>query len=249
MPGSASACLHPSQIFIGNLGKLRAHENLLPMAMAVGLFVGFALMEWVRVWRRVPPQPVLYTAMAAGIGVWSGLKLKRTTARDRKWRQDAPAKRAVADVLDDLRPFGFAVFHNVPAEGLTLDHVVIGPTGIFVLETKSVSKWPGRREEIVWDGRDVTVGGRPLWGDPIGLARANARWLAGRLPAASGPSVTVTPVVVFPNWSVARREEPADFLILNEKEIPHTLRAREVALPAEKIALLRHRLAVLAQAR
>jgi Nuclease-related domain len=235
------------QVFFSWIEKLRAME-LFPVVMAVGLLIGLALMEWVRVWMRVPPQPVLYTVTAGGIGLWAAFKLKRTAEEGGKWRPAGPEKRAVAEALEDLRESGFAVFHDVPGEGFNLDHVVIGPTGVFVIETKMVSKWPGRREEIIWDGKDITVGGRTLWGDPVGLARANARWLSGRLPAMSGPRVPVTPVVVFPNWSVNRRGEATDLLILNEKEIPHTLRANQVALTTERIALLRHRLAVLAQA-
>jgi hypothetical protein len=53
-------------------------------------------------------------------------------------------ERAVAEYLEPLRAEGFRVFHDVPAEGrrksFNIDHVLIGPTGVSVIETKTRRK-------------------------------------------------------------------------------------------------------------
>lgn len=58
----------------------------------------------------------------------------------------ATGEQVVAKKIDDL-PDGFCVIHDLSTPFGNLDHVVIGPTGVFVLETKN---WKG---VIAPDGR------------------------------------------------------------------------------------------------
>ena len=48
----------------------------------------------------------------------------------------------MGQLLENLRADGARVFHDLVGEGLNIDHVVVSPHGIFVLETKTWSK-PG----------------------------------------------------------------------------------------------------------
>jgi|ERR1051325_3741938 hypothetical protein len=42
----------------------------------------------------------------------------------------------LAEALDQLRRFGYRVFHDLRRDGYDLDHVIVGPTGVFAIETK-----------------------------------------------------------------------------------------------------------------
>ena len=55
----------------------------------------------------------------------------------RNWEDGARAERAVGDALDALRP-EFVVMHDIrqPGEG-NVDHLVSGPSGVFMIETKT----------------------------------------------------------------------------------------------------------------
>ena len=45
-----------------------------------------------------------------------------------------------ANFLQRLRADGAQIFHDVPADGFNLDHVVVADKGIFVIETKTWSR-------------------------------------------------------------------------------------------------------------
>ena len=73
------------------------------------------------------------------------------------WREGAEGERRTARHLDGLADAGFIVFHDrrVPGYGGNLDHVAIGPSGIWAIETKS---WTGKVEI---DGDELMVRGHP----------------------------------------------------------------------------------------
>jgi len=55
-------------------------------------------------------------------------------------------ERYVGEALTPLVAQGFEIYHDVPFEGFNIDHVPVGPPGIFAVETKTRRK-PG--EQIV----------------------------------------------------------------------------------------------------
>lgn len=59
------------------------------------------------------------------------------------WDKGAEGERVVSESLEVLRAKGFTVLEDVqvPASKANIDHIVIGPTGVFVIDTKS---WSGR---------------------------------------------------------------------------------------------------------
>lgn len=110
-----------------------------------------------------------------------------------KARRDC--ERAVGQFLEGLREGGARIFHDVPAEGFNLDHVVISKHGIYVVETKTISK-PSADDRVIYDGEQVTVAGFKPDRDPVMQAAAEATWLR-RLPQQStGPDhITLLPGV------------------------------------------------------
>jgi len=96
-------------------------------------------------------------------------------------------------------------------ENWNIDHVVVGPGGIFAIETKTKSKRkapPGVKEhEVGYDGVILEF----PWGqnrDFVEQARRNAKGLSGFLGKATGNKVWVNPVLVLPGWYVAPASPP-----------------------------------------
>lgn len=61
-----------------------------------------------------------------------------------RYEQGAHGERATGAILDELRQDGWAVFHDVRWPGrprANIDHVVVGPPGVFVIDSKN---WSGR---------------------------------------------------------------------------------------------------------
>ena len=126
-------------------------------------------------------------------------------------------ERVVAEHLDTLKAAGYRVFHDVPSgdplgnsqtSPRNIDHIVIGPTGIFAIETKTRRKGRARggfmANEIIYDGSTLAY----PWGeDRHGLdqAKHQAEWLASFIENQLGHSVPVHALLVFPGWIVIRK--------------------------------------------
>jgi len=150
-------------------------------------------------------------------------------------------EREVGEILDALRLKGFQVFHNVPASEVQpifhLDHVIVGATGVFAIQTKSRTRGkprPGFAEhKIIFDGQKLVY----PWGDDfqgLELARDRAIWLESWLAQILGRQVPVQPILVFPGWWV---EEHAinTVRVLNPKQIPAVINRNTPMLTEEQV--------------
>lgn len=134
------------------------------------------------------------------------IKLIRVIKTLRKYRLGLDAERAVGQELDQLLRQGYWVFHDVPGEKFNIDHVVVGPSGVFAVETKGRTK-PGRDVKEGWrvkyDGERLQF---PGWveTEPLQQAQRQAKWLQSWLSSAVGESVAVQPVLALPGWFIER---------------------------------------------
>jgi hypothetical protein len=99
----------------------------------------------------LPWAGLLGLAVAALVG-W---RLRfRPSEQARTWRRGAQGERRTARLLDRLTRDGYAVFHDLAVPGKTsanVDHLAIGPTGVFVIDSK---QWTGSVHQsadgLVW---------------------------------------------------------------------------------------------------
>ena len=104
-------------------------------------------------------------------------------------------------------PEGWHVFHDVPAgdDGATIDHLVIGPSGVFTISTKDLT---GK----VWVGAKSILHNRRRT-DFLPKASAEARQASRLLTSAVGRPVEVRGVlaILCDDWTVKQR--PADVYV------------------------------------
>jgi hypothetical protein len=108
---------------------------------------------------------------------------------ERAWRIGATGERKVAAQLDKL-PDGWHVLHSLPVgkRGADIDHLVIGPGGVFTINTKH---HPDAR---IWVGGDTfLVNGHKQ--PYVRNSRHEAERASRLLTKAVGASVTVTGVI------------------------------------------------------
>ena len=99
------------------------------------------------------------------------------------------------------------MFHDFPADGFNIDHIVVGSKGAFTVKTKAGSK-PTTKKRL----QDATVeyNGRvlrfPKGTDKhtVELANRQAEWLSELLSGAIGEPVVVRGIVALPGWYVKR---------------------------------------------
>ncbi|WP_228387027.1 NERD domain-containing protein, partial [Ornithinicoccus halotolerans] len=105
-------------------------------------------------------------------------QLQRTEAAERSWTAGAEGERAAAALLARL-PEGHVVLHDVPWPGrarANLDHVVVGPRSVVVIDTKN------------WTGT-VTVRGGTLWQN----GRRRTHSVAGLVRAVAAVAAVLEP--------------------------------------------------------
>jgi hypothetical protein len=148
-----------------------------------------------------------------------GVKLVQTMRRVQQLRLGYEGELAVGQELNQLLCRGFRVYHDFPADGFNVDHVVIGPTGVFAVETKARRK-PVTRDRSA-DARVDYTGQYlqfPSWSDQKILAQADrqAQWLSRWLSNAVGESVPVRAAVALPGWYITQTGR-GDALVFNGK--------------------------------
>jgi hypothetical protein len=82
--------------------------------------------------------------LGLAVAVLVGWRLRfRPSEQACTWQRGAHGERHTAHLLRRLHRDGFVVFHDlaVPGSPANVDHLVIGPTGVFVIDSK---RWRGR---------------------------------------------------------------------------------------------------------
>lgn len=157
-------------------------------------------------------------------------------------------ERMVAEELEPLKTAGWRIFHDVPFESgktrFNIDHVAVGPGGVFAIETKMRRKGharPGRKDhEVFYDGKELNW---PWKEDAYGLEQAerNARTLQDWLQQMTGIPVQVGGVLVIPCWYVVEKAR-GPIRVVNESFLSGVLTARKGALTADQIDLVARQL-------
>lgn len=175
-------------------------------------------------------QPYLYLTLhlTAGVstlvlaGRWYWIRLQENRERQIGYLGD----RAVAEELSKLSGQGFRIFHDVPAEvgkrAFNLDHVAVGPSGVYAIETRTRQMAPARpgfkEHEVVYDGTRLIW----PWGESqseIAQVLAQSRWLYTWIQQATGLTIAIRPLVAIPGWVVTERE-PNGVRVLSPKHLP-----------------------------
>lgn len=215
-------------------------EQMLPWFFVASFSVLFAGMEWLRYYLKSPFSPWIYTILAfvaIGLTVRKFLQISPSAKALTLGRK---GEEAVGQYLDEkLRSSGYQVLHDIPGDGFNLDHVVVGPTGLFCVETKTRSK-PAKGEcKVFYDGEKITVDGLVPDRDPIVQAKAQARWLVDALEQSTGRRFFVQPIVLFPGWFVEQKLTNKPVWVLNEQGTPVFIKnARNNSLSQEDISLI-----------
>jgi len=114
---------------------------------------------------------------------------------------------AVGQELNQLIRDGYYVYHDFPAGKFNIDHIVVGASGVFAVETKARSKPTSKDRKadakVKYDGKCLRF---PKGTDVESLeqAKRQAEWLSKWLRSAVGDAVKVRPVVALPGWFVER---------------------------------------------
>jgi len=184
-------------------------------ALVAPLLIGATVIQFLQ-WGGLSSQPlslllalIIFLA-SIFLAVWWLRKTLQRTADD---YLGLFGERYVAEWLDPLKTRGWFIFHDIQCTGkkgkFNLDHVAVGPGGIWLVETKVKRKGgarPGFKEhEVIFDGSKVIW----PWGEntkDLKQAADNACWLSEWLETMTGKAFAVAPVLTFPGYFVIERK-------------------------------------------
>jgi hypothetical protein len=175
------------------------------------------------------PLGAVIIALALAAMIYLSLRLEKQANLRRDCYLGFLGERAVGEELNQLMSDGWSVFHDVEfdenpgAKPFNVDHVVVGPGGLFAIETKT------RRKRKESGGHEVTFNGHALeypWGsEDYGVRNAQERahylsqWLSKKLQT----DITATPVLILAGWYVHRTGK-SNLTVINNSQIPTLFR-------------------------
>jgi len=82
-------------------------------------------------------------------------KARKLEERADRYQKGAVGEEATARLLAELDPGRFTVFHDIrlPGSRANVDHVVVGPTGLFVVDSKNYTAKVTVNKDTLWCGR------------------------------------------------------------------------------------------------
>jgi hypothetical protein len=195
-------------------------------AVTLGIGVGGGVLG-----SLLAPRLGLVLGVLAAVAVGWGLRF-RPSPDAVAWRRGAAGERRTARLLDPLGRQGWAVLHDlaVPGSQANLDHLVIGPGGVFVIDSK---QYRGRLQldavGKLWHGRYPLAPG-------VRAASWEADQAARVLP---DPGMAVVPIVAVHGAQVPWGKLVTEGVpVVTARRLPSMLRQLPVVLGPERVAWL-----------
>jgi hypothetical protein len=150
------------------------------------------------------------------------------------WGKGAEAERAVGARLDSLSALGFVTLYDrrFVGRGGNIDAITIGPSGVFVVETKH----RGRSVEVI-AGR-LEVGNRP---ETDVVRQVTDQAMLVQITVAqlmNAHRLTVVPVICIGNRTVSGGDRTGGVLVTDVKSIPKRLASEPAVLSPDDVSEL-----------
>lgn len=249
----------PGQSVMEGMRRRLFGDAVLGVAVLIGIGVILGFNAGILLGRFLPVDSYLrwiiiavsFVFVAVG-GTIAMRRLRISEARDDNDLLGAKGERIVADAMDELKRDGYRIFHDIPPERApkpgeklaNIDHLVIGPAGVFVIETKARSKRDRDNKVFVTAEGKVLINGFEQDRCPINQASVLRNVTRNILEQETGISnLPVRAVVIYPEWYIedkAYRDAGGDVWVLNEKAFSKWVRSpkESVRLTTSQVELL-----------
>lgn len=199
-------------------------DSLMPTYIFAVMMLMMCLNGWWTWYSQKIASPLPMTVIAVLAIAYTTWKIVRSKNKLKTLKLARDGERAVAQFLERLRVQGFDVYHDIVGDNFNVDHVAIGPSGVYTIETKTNSKPAKGDAKVHYDGESLTVNGFTPDRNPIVQAKAQASWIKETLKESTGKTPPVKPVVVYPGWWIdSSKAKNPDVWVLNPKALPSYL--------------------------
>lgn len=194
------------------------------------------VLEQLKAVTHQPPQPKPLLGLAIVTTGAAVLLLRRLFPTFRNLNRGELGELKVGEILEELREIGYRPCHAIKRDTFDVDHVLVGPGGVFAIETKFRS---GYGEIELRDGEGLFIGGIPDEKDALKQARANAREVNRLIQENCGVCQWVMPIVVFVgDWSIKNRWTDTDARVFTPDQLRRYFENQQPVLTRSQIKLI-----------
>ncbi|MEO7368630.1 MAG: nuclease-related domain-containing protein [Gemmatimonadaceae bacterium] len=117
--------------------KERLTDNrLIPFYFSAASFWALWASEYLHAQWNLPMQPTVFLGLAIVATGVCAIVFGRVFHQFGRLNRGERGELKVAEALEELRPAGYRAFHDIVRDGFNIDHVLVGPAGVFAIETK-----------------------------------------------------------------------------------------------------------------
>ncbi|MFA7170893.1 MAG: NERD domain-containing protein [Candidatus Paceibacterota bacterium] len=214
------------------------------MSVIIAIFFVFfmAVYDLFRLYFNIEPRPSVWFLSGILLILFYRNKLQNYWQEAKNTGLGMRGERIVSEMLYGLKKDGYEIFNDLINAKGNIDHIIVGPAGVFTVETKTASK-AGGDQRISYDGENIRIDGWIPSRNIIKQALAEKYWLEDFIAQRTEKTVTikVTPVVIYPGWFIDPScHKSTEVMILNddEKGLPAQLQKMERTLSEEQIDIL-----------
>jgi hypothetical protein len=223
----------PGQSVRDERDRLLNDQTLDYLIVALG-FCSLAAWEWLRRWLQVPFAPEIFTLFAVGMTGYCAFRIFPLRKEIRNLNQAEKGERRVSELLTQLRRKRYVAFDDLVVDQSNIDHVVVGPGGIFAIETKAYSVF-GNGCVGVDELGVLRLSKKPATKDPLRQATRSAANIVKILKDRMRSDFNVTPVLIFPGWTLRGAKAETGVVVLNDAMITEFFESQPTKLSDEQI--------------
>jgi hypothetical protein len=145
---------------------------------------------------------------ALACSAFFGRRLTNNLERRRRYVLGMEGELATGQELDQLMLDGCRVYHDIKAKHGNIDHVVVSRSGVYCVETKTISKFRsgGDKQNVVVDHhQNLLIFDNYQREIPVNQIESQVSWLSKYLQSATGDFVHVEGLLALPGYFVKER--------------------------------------------
>ena len=211
------------------------NDTLVDYLLLIAFFWLLAGWEWFRRWKPSPAGAEFLTGAALLATAYCVFRIVRLRKEVRNLNQAEKGERRVSELLTQLRRKRYVAFDDLLVDQSNIDHVLVGPGGIFAIETKAYSIF-GNGCVGVDESGVLRLGNKPAMKDPLRQAARSAANVGKILKERVRKELDVTPVLIFPGWTLKGAKAETGVVVLNDHMISDFFESRPTLLSDDQIA-------------
>lgn len=239
---SASEAQGPSNFFRLAGQYLREHKErivdhrLVPFFLVVFTFWMVCIVEFTQKIGGQTLDPRFWMFLSILVTIYGGFKVFRLRSQVGHFSTRHRKDGRVGEILNRVRAKGFVTYDRLSETESNVDHVVVGPTGIYVIETKERTVFGSRTIDYL-DENQLVLGGKITDSQPLKKTRGAADAIRRQLQEHLHQQFPVKPLVVFlGEWHVNRHASDVDVAVITADQLENYFDRAQPELTSKEIA-------------